>query len=167
MRSHRRLRLALLALLPLVVTLLAGAPAGAVDLPGQFGKTGPADGATGRGVATQMSWSASAGATSYEYCFDTINNGACDDGWNSTGTNTSVVESGLAYNTTHYWQVRAINGSGSTYADGGVWWSFTTVAVAAPNDDFGAATVIGGVPYGTTQDVAGATLAVDDPTYPA
>ncbi len=165
MRSHRRLRLTLLGLLPLMVTLLAGMPAGAVDPPGPFGKSGPADGATGLGVATQMSWNGSAGATSYEYCFDTINNGACDDSWNSTGTDTFVVESGLAYNTTHYWQVRAMNGTGSTYADGGTWWSFTTVAAAAPNDDFGAATAIGAVPYSTTQGVAGATLAVDDPTF--
>ncbi len=165
MRSHRRLRFALLALLPVMVTLLAGMPAGAADPPGPFWKSGPANGATGLGVATQMSWGASAGATSYEYCFDTIDNDTCDDAWSSTGTNTFVVEGGLPYNTTYYWQVRAMNGTGSTYADGGTWWSFTTVATAAPNDNFGAATPIGSLPFGATQDVAGATTAVDDPTF--
>jgi len=35
----------------------------------------------------------------------------------------------LALNTTYYWQVRAIGALGTTYADGGAWWSFTTYPV--------------------------------------
>ena len=38
---------------------------------------------------------------------------------------------GLAASTTYYWQVRAVNGCGTTYANGGTWWSFTTVAATA------------------------------------
>jgi hypothetical protein len=38
------------------------------------------------------------------------------------------VLSGLSFNTTYYWQVRANYVGGATsYADGNTWWSFTTV----------------------------------------
>ncbi len=47
----------------------------------------------------------------------------------STGTTNSASLTGLGPNT-YYWQVRAINGSGTTYADGGTWWSFTTAPVS-------------------------------------
>ncbi len=39
--------------------------------------------------------------------------------------------SGLAYNTTYYWQVRATNGGGATLANTGPWWSFTTRVLPA------------------------------------
>ena len=59
------------------------------------------------------------GAASYEYCYDTTNDDACDPGWVSTGAATSAGRPAWANNTTYYWQVRANNGSGTTYADGG------------------------------------------------
>ncbi len=42
----------------------------------------------------------------------------------------SVALSGLANDTTYYWQVRAVNGGGNTLADAGTYWSFTTVVAA-------------------------------------
>lgn len=30
-----------------------------------------------------------------------------------------------------FWQVRAVNASGTTYADGGVWWEFTTLSTTS------------------------------------
>ncbi len=119
--------------------------------PAGFGKTAPANGATGQPANPTLSWGASAGASSYEYCYDTSNNGVCDGSWTSTGTTTSANPTGLAASTAHYWQVRAINGFGTTYADGGTWWSFTTTGVAPPA-------------FGKTAPANGATGLSSNPT---
>ena len=66
------------------------------------------------------------GVVSYEYCLDTSNDGACSGSWVSTGSTTSAPLAGLAMNTVYYWQVRAVNAFGTTGADGGTWWNFTT-----------------------------------------
>jgi hypothetical protein len=104
-----------------------------LPLPGAFNKSGPGNGATGQPTSLSLSWGASSGASSYEYCLDTINNNACDNSWVSTGSATSKALSGLTNGTPYYWQVRANNATGSTYADGSstAWWSFTT-AMALP-----------------------------------
>ena len=99
-----------------------------VTVPGAFAKTSPANAATGAAINPTLSWSASSGAVSYEYCYATTT--GCTS-WTSVGTNTSVALSGLANDTTYYWQVRAVNGGGNTLADAGTYWSFTTV-VAGP-----------------------------------
>ncbi|MGE5248761.1 MAG: fibronectin type III domain-containing protein [Bacteroidota bacterium] len=95
-----------------------------------FMRLSPADGATGTSLAPTLTWSQSIGATSYEYCFDTTDDGACTN-WTSTGASTSASLSGLVGGTTYYWQVRANGSSGVTYADPapGVFWSFTTDAL--------------------------------------
>jgi hypothetical protein len=71
-------------------------------------------------------WGYSSGSSSYEYCYDTTDDGACST-WVSTGANRDVTLSGLAGGTTYYWQVRANNGLGSVYANGNetTYWSFT------------------------------------------
>jgi hypothetical protein len=96
--------------------------------PGNFNKTAPPDGATSVSINPTLSWAASAGAASYEYCIDTTDNDACNSSWVSTGGATSVNLSGLDPETTYYWQVRAINPVGTTYANGAdtAFWSFTT-----------------------------------------
>ncbi|MEW5938175.1 MAG: hypothetical protein AB1750_00820 [Chloroflexota bacterium] len=103
-------------------------PAQILAAPGAFGKTSPVNASVDEPTSLTLSWGASAGATDYEYCYDTSNDNDCT-GWTSTGTNTSVGISGLSTNTTYYWQVRANDGSGTTYADGDltVFWSFTTL----------------------------------------
>ncbi len=98
-------------------------------LPGAFAKTSPTSGLTGQSTSPTLSWGASSGVTAYEYCYDTTNDNACTN-WVSNGTGVSKTLSGLSLNTTYYWQVRAVNGAGTTYANGNAtaFWSFTTVA---------------------------------------
>jgi hypothetical protein len=95
--------------------------------PGAFGKTNPADGATNQSTSPTLSWSLSSGASSYEYCYDAIDDSACS-AWTNNGASTSKSLSGLATDTTYYWQVRAVNADGTTYADDAstAFWSFTT-----------------------------------------
>jgi|GEM_PF-1473085 len=93
--------------------------------PDGFSKASPEDGAEGQGPDPALSWTAAPGASSYEYCVDATDDDACS-GWASAGADTGVALSGLAGGTTYFWQVRAVNGWGSTEADGGAWWSFTT-----------------------------------------
>ncbi|HUR21043.1 MAG TPA: S8 family serine peptidase, partial [Vicinamibacterales bacterium] len=101
------------------------------SVPGAFAKTSPANGAQGQSTSPTLSWGASSSASSYQYCYDTSNDNACSV-WTSTGANTSVALSGLAPSTSYYWNVRATNASGTTYADGsaGAFRNFTTQSAA-------------------------------------
>ncbi len=105
--------------------------------PDTFGKTSPIDGSTDLSINPTLDWDLSTGATSYEYCYSTSNAIPCSP-WNTTGTSTMVSLSSLAYSTTYYWQVRAINDDGTTYADGaeGNSWDFTTRAEPVLPDPF-------------------------------
>lgn len=94
--------------------------------PGAFGKLFPLNAAVKVPTATQLKWNASSNAAKYEYCMDTINNGKCDTTWKSVNLNTKVNISGLLKNKIYYWQVRAVNAVGTTYANNSVWWHFTT-----------------------------------------
>jgi hypothetical protein len=98
-----------------------------MSAPGGLNKTSPADNASSQPTSLALRWSTSSGAASYEYCYGTDN--PCSN-WVSNST-TSAFISGLNNNTTYYWQVRAINGGGTIQADGGIFWSFTTI-IAAP-----------------------------------
>lgn len=97
--------------------------------PGSFGKSSPPDGASGQSTSVGLSWSASSGATSYEYCVETSVNSGCDGTWINVGSATGVTAGGLSPQTTYQWQVRARNTSGVTSANGGGWWTFTTQGV--------------------------------------
>jgi hypothetical protein len=129
---------------PSIIPLLLLTDAGS---PGAFIKSDPPNGSTNLPTSPTLSWEASSGATSYEYCFDTANDNGCS-GWTSVGTTTSVSLSGLSNNTSYYWQVRAKNASGTTYSNGGTFWSFTTrqkfVAAFVATGD---ATIDDGQPY--------------------
>ncbi len=106
---------------------------GSVTPPGAFNKSSPANGATNRPLNTSISWGASSGATSYDYCYDTSNDNACANWINITATSTAL--GGLASGTTYYWQVRAKNTGGTTYANGSstTFWSFKTLVTAPQN----------------------------------
>jgi len=97
-----------------------------LPLPGAFTKVDPPSGATGQPTELTLSWATSANATGYEVCVDTVDNGSCDATWNALGDVTSADVDGLAEWTSYFWQVRAVNGNGSTEADGGTWWWFIT-----------------------------------------
>ncbi len=102
------------------VLLPDGEPAAAFD------KSSPVNNATNLPIPVSLAWATSSGATSYEYCYDTSNNNTCNGSWISSGANITANLSGLSNNTKYYWQVRARNASGITYANNGIWWSFTT-----------------------------------------
>ncbi len=101
------------------------------DIPGAFNKTGPANGSGNQPLSLTLAWNASSGVSSYEYCYDTSNNSACDGSWVNIGTSTSVPVSGLSLGTTYYWHVRAVNSFGTRYSNANAWWSFTTGNVPA------------------------------------
>ena len=105
--------------------------------PAAFNKTSPSDGATGQALSLTLIWGASSGVTSYEYCYDTSDDDACDT-WTSTSL-TSALLSGLELDTTYYWHVRAINTYGTTYSNGSdtAFWSFRTAVLL---DAFGKST---------------------------
>jgi hypothetical protein len=100
--------------------------------PGVFNKTSPTSGAKDLEAADPITirWGASTNASYYEYCVDTMNNNVCDGTWQKVSSGTSTGLTGLSYNTTYYWQVRAVNGAGTVLADAGTWWSFSTLVKA-------------------------------------
>jgi subtilisin family serine protease len=100
----------------------------APSAPAMFNKVLPANAATGQPTVFSLSWNSSAGADAYEYCYDTEDDDACSE-WINNGTATSAAINGLTADATYYWQVKATNGQGSTFANDGTWWSFTTAGI--------------------------------------
>ena len=113
--------------------------------PGAFAKAAPAAGSTGQPLIPALSWTASAGAWSYDYCLDTTNDNACSTSWTNVATATSAVLPRLNPGTTYYWQVRANTNGGSTYANGSstLFVNFTTLAALPPVVITGAGTISG------------------------
>ncbi len=95
--------------------------------PAAFNKTSPSNGKTNQSASgITLQWGASSGATGYEVCRDTVNNNSCDTSWVAVGNVTQVGSGSLTSRTTYYWQVRAVNSAGTTNANSGAWWSFST-----------------------------------------
>ena len=88
--------------------------------PGPASNPQPADGATGLGTATTLSWGAGSDATSHDVYFGTAS-GALSFAGNQSST--SYDPGALAQNTTYYWRVDEVNAIGTTT---GTEWSFTT-----------------------------------------
>lgn len=91
--------------------------------PGIIYEVSPANNAIDQPANLTLSWTTSVGAVSYEYCTSTTT--SCSV-WISTGSNTSTALSGLTPGL-YYWQVRAINAFGTTYANGGNLWAFRSL----------------------------------------
>ncbi|MFM8856897.1 MAG: S8 family serine peptidase [Actinomycetota bacterium] len=102
---------------PVETTTVAPTP-----VPGAFSKSAPVNGATNVSRRPTLTWTASADATSYQVCISTSQ--TCSS-WLNAGTSTSAVVSNLKGRTTYFWQVRAVNASGTTVA-AEVAWRFTT-----------------------------------------
>jgi alpha-tubulin suppressor-like RCC1 family protein len=106
----------------------SSSPLGVVymPLPSPFNKIMPADASTTK-TSLSLSWGASSGATSYEYCYDTTDDSACNN-WISNGTATSKMLVGLSSGSTYYWQVRARNAVSYIYPNNASdsFWSFKT-----------------------------------------
>lgn len=116
-------------------TLMVDADSGearSLSAPDAFGKSAPTNGSAGQPLDLTLAWNPSTFALLYEYCFDTSNDNTCSSAWTSAGTSTSANLSGLAASTTYYWQARAQNLLGMTYANGGTWWSFSVGALPPP-----------------------------------
>ena len=105
---------------------------------GAFNKVTPANPTAGVSVTPTLTWTASSGVTTYDYCISTSSSSCAGTAplgtWTTAGTNTTATfGSSLGGFTTYYWQVRA-NGSPAAFADGGSlttgYWSFTTGASA-------------------------------------
>jgi hypothetical protein len=128
-KTSKRISLVLLSSI-LVFTLLFGtaAQASAATAPAAFAKSAPVKSAVNQATDVTLTWSVSSGATRYEYCVDSTNDSACSTSWVSAGTKTSVKVKDLAAGTTYYWQVRAVNSTGTTYANGKLdyFWKFST-----------------------------------------
>jgi len=96
-----------------------------------FTKRSPSDKSTNQPLNITLTWDSFVGAQGYEVCVDTVDNNACDTGgptggWRPVGNVTSWTVSGLAEGMTYYWQVRAVNAAGTTEANNGAWWRFST-----------------------------------------
>lgn len=92
--------------------------------PGAFSKSSPSNGQRNRNRPVALSWGASSGAVSYQFCVAA--SASCATSWASVGSATSASVSGLDSRQQYYWQVRALNPDGTTEANGGIWWSFRT-----------------------------------------
>ena len=99
--------------------------------PGAFAKTSPANASAGvASSSVVLSSSECTGATSYGTCVDTTGDDACDGGW--TGTSLRQAPLSLGAGTTYHWQVRARTAGGTTSADAGAWWRFSTATASVP-----------------------------------
>ena len=100
-------------------------------VPFAFSKLSPTDDQVNQAINLTLTWENSKFTDEYYYCLDSNINSTCDDTWHTTGLNTYQDLASLLYNTTYEWQVYAFNELGTTYANTGTWWQFTT-AEAAP-----------------------------------
>ena len=102
-----------------------------------FSKTTPKNLATNQPTSLAMAWTSSGAGCRYGSCVDkgSTNNNLCDTAWLPAGRDTSASVPGLAFSSSHYWQVRATNGATPptyVYANAtalsktGTWWKFTT-----------------------------------------
>ena len=107
-----------------------------------FKKVSPAEGSTGVGLSTTLSWNSSPAAAYYQYCYDIIDDNKCNRAWSSPVTATSAQITNLGANTEYYWQVRAVSAHNTMDADNQAWGSFTTTS-ALPSGTAGIETFVG------------------------
>jgi len=89
-----------------------------------WGGGSPAAGTIVTSNNTTLSWTTAVGASFYETCLDTVNNGICDTAWQTNAQATSRLLTNLT-DGVYYWQVRATTANGNATADNGAWWTLT------------------------------------------
>lgn len=105
-------------------------PAG--TLPTAFNKTAPENGNATQPTRPTLRWESSTYQAKYEFCYDKVDNNACDGSWQETNA-TNAPLTGLTKGTRYYWQVWAVNLDGTADANAGAWWSFNTASPADLN----------------------------------
>jgi hypothetical protein len=103
----------------------------AVAAPASPSLASPSNGATGISTSPTLSWSPSAGATSYRLQVSIDSNFSALALNQSAITGSSYAVSGLGNGTTYYWRIDATNSGGTS--EWSSTWSFTTVlAIPTP-----------------------------------
>jgi hypothetical protein len=110
------------------------------DVPtaGSFRKHSPNPDVVITEYSVTLRWDASADATLYQVCFDTVDDNQCSIepassfGWVTAHSSTSVTwpRNYFAANTPYYWQVRAVNTGGIVEADAGDWARFAVAQIS-------------------------------------
>jgi hypothetical protein len=96
------------------------------SLPGAFSKSSPKNNARNQSTSLTLSWAASTGSHVVRILRRYDQRQRVRRDVDQRGVTRSAAIGGLATKTAHYWQVRARNASGTTLANGGMWWKFTT-----------------------------------------
>jgi hypothetical protein len=91
--------------------------------PESFNKTLPGNRSAVSQTSVTLKSNMSSLASLYEYCFSTSTT-TCTN-WQRFSWWGGITKTGLINNRTYYWQVRAINNIGTTYANSGTLWQFT------------------------------------------
>jgi len=131
--------------------------------PGAFNKSAPSNSATGVSPTPTLSWDTSSDAVSYQYCIGN-GSGLCNVvNWTTAASPVTIGAGILSANSTYYWQVHAINPSGTTLANGGTWWSFDTVP--PPPTITGIVPDSGPMAGGTSVGITGTNLTGGDFTF--
>jgi len=103
--------------------------------PPSFTKISPANGVIDQPINPWLYWwtPGSPGAT-YEYCVDV--DADCTGGtWNPVAENAPIyITPALQHNATYFWQVRAVSGGGTVYANNAPWF-FTTLKAPPTSSD--------------------------------
>ncbi|MHC4096852.1 MAG: hypothetical protein ACYSWZ_03530 [Planctomycetota bacterium] len=94
-------------------------------LPGQASNPNPTDGALGLDINADLSWSAGFDAVLYDVYFGTNSPGT----FQGNQTATTFEPGTMAFGTTYYWRIDAVNSWGKT---GGKVWSFSTMSSPPP-----------------------------------
>jgi hypothetical protein len=113
------------------------------DVPPDFTKYTPVDGATLQGTTVTLTWAVDGtisngtytDGTFYLHCVDKTNNGICDANIYGSDNDINRTLSNLDPGSTYYWQVWACRPLyGCRGANNGEWWSFTLAPVTFKSD---------------------------------
>ncbi len=121
--------------------------------PGAFNKLLPVSGSAPGSV--RLEWGVASGATGYDICLSTnVSTCGAPGGYTINTSSTSYEPAALSPGTTYFWNVRARNGSGFSYANGSInnIWNFLAPAGSGGTDPCSAGAASQNVDYTTPQD---------------